>query len=569
MRVLERLHIRNLAVVAELEVEFGPGLNVVTGETGAGKSLVLGALQLLLGERASPAAIRQGAAQCEIAAVLRAGPRERAAGRALAQFLAANSLEPAEDGELILRRVLNPSGTRHFVNGTPVTLNLLRELGDLLVDIHGPHDHQSLLQPRCQLALLDSFAALDDDRDAVAAAWAAAEEARCELERLRSENLAPREIELLRHQCAEIEAAGVQPGEDAELGARHALVAHQRQLLELAGQCRQGLTEGEAAAVDTLRTILRLAAEIEGIDPAGGAPLRARLETLIENAEELSADLARYADGLSLDEDELARLEERLAVLQRLRRRYGPTLEDVLRSAVDARTRLERVDGRQARIAEQERACAERATAHGRLCARLSAARRAAAERLAAAITGKLRRLGFAQGTFAVQLADAPPGSRGADAAEFAFAPNPGEALLPLRQIASSGEIARVMLAIKTILSAADRVPILVFDEVDANIGGRVAVKVAEELVAIARQHQVLCITHLPQIAAAGRRHFRVAKDVENGRTQARMEPLSGAAREEEIIRMLGSDAGSAVAREHARELLAQASQGRPLGSNE
>jgi DNA repair protein RecN (Recombination protein N) len=561
--VLASLHIRNLAVVAGLDVEFGSGLNVVTGETGAGKSLVLGALQLLLGERAGPGLIRQGAASCEIAASLHLAAAPAAEQRAtLERFLADNGLPPAEEDALLLRRVIAATGSRAFINGAAVTLQTLRQLGDLLVDIHGPHDHQSLLQPRTQLELLDAFCGAAAERAACADAWRDFAAAKVERERLAAEHLSPQEAEFCRFQLQEIERAGLDLVEDEALPARHAVAAHRRSLLESAARARQGLTEGEAAAVEPLRLVLRELEAIEAIDAEQGAPLRERLEQMIASVEELGGDLERYASTLELDEAELARLDERLGLLQKLRRKYGPTLADVLRTAATLRERLDSADQRQARLEAQERRCAELAALHQRACAALHQRRHAAAMALAEAITGKLQRLGFQQSGFAVTLAAAEPGPDGADHAEFGFAPNPGEPMQSLRQIASSGEMARVMLAVKTVLSQADRVPVLVFDEVDANIGGRVAVKVAEEMCAIARHHQVLCISHLPQIAAAAARHYRVSKEVADGRTHTAMALLDAAGREEELTRMLGAEAASATAREHVRELLVQARQG-------
>ncbi len=555
--MLENLYIRNLAVVSELEIEFGPGLNTVTGETGAGKSLILGALQLLLGERASPSVIRQGESQCEISAGFRMDAAPAGLKTALAAFFDEHGVAADGEGGLLLRRVIAAAGTRNYINSSPVTLQLLKELGDLLIDIHGPNDHQSLLQPRCQLGLLDAFAVNGKKLDACAAAFSTLTEKRAALERLLGEHLSPQEEEFCRFQLVEIDKAKPEPGEDAEIGARHTIVAHRRTLLQACQQARQGLTEaGDAAAVETLRLALQQLREVAEIDPENGGPFRERLEQLVEQVEEISSDVERYADSLDLDETELARVEERLGVLQKLKRKYGPTLEDVLKTAESLREKLDGVEKRQERVAVLEAECAALETAHLAACRELRSSRETASGKLAKAITGKLQKLGFAQGVFEVRLADAAPGAHGMDAAEFCFAPNPGEKLLPLRQIASSGEMARVMLAVKTILSHADQVPMLVFDEVDANIGGRIAVMVADEMRAIAASHQVMCITHLPQIAAAGARHYRVSKGYADGRTWTQMELLDRAGREEEITRMLGAAGDSQAALAHAREML-------------
>lgn len=560
--MLESLHIRNLAVVAELDVEFSSGLNVVTGETGAGKSLILGALQLLLGERASPTVIRRDAQHCEISARIQPPARNRELVRELTAFLDGAGIAGDDDG-LILRRVITPSGSRNFINATPVTLQVLRQLGELLIDIHGPHDHQSLLQPRTQLDLLDSYAGLESDLAACREAHAAAAAARAAQESLQAEHLSPQEEDFLRFQLTEIERANLQENEDTELAARHAVAAHRRSLLEVTGACRRGLTEADGCVTEQLGSLLRLMSEVERVDAERGAAFVQRLEEAITGLQDLSGDLESYAGSLDLDEAELAQLEERLGVIQKLKRKYGPGLADIEKTATSCRERLAAMASRQDRLHALTLDVKKLDATHQAVCRALSAARRTAAVKLAAAITGKLQRLGFANGTFEVRLQDAAPGPRGADQAEFCFAPNPGENLLPLRQIASSGEIARVMLAVKTILSQADRVPILIFDEVDANVGGRVAVKVAAELKAISERHQVLCISHLPQIAAVAAHHFRVSKTVtKEGRTLTAMDRLDDAQREEEITRMLGADADSAAAREHAREMLAAPARG-------
>ena len=557
--LLTNLHIRNLAVVAELEIEFGPGLNTITGETGAGKSLILGALQLLLGERASPSVIRQGAGQCEIAALFAASPAYAELQQSLRAFLGDQGIAGGSDADgLLLRRVITASGSRHYINGTAVPLQQLRQLGEWLVDIHGPHDHQSLLQPRCQLLLLDEFAGLPAEAESCRRAMAAAEDARARLAARQQEHLSAEQAERVRFQLAEIDGAEPQEGEDEELNARHRVVANRRRLLELSAQLAQGLALAENSVADQLRVLLRLAQGIEEIDAAAGARFRERLEGAVETAEELGSDLTGYQENLELDEQELTRLEERIGVLQKLKRKYGPGLADVRRHAETLRAQLAQMEERGEQVTQLAAEVAALAAAHLACCTRLSVGRHAAANRLAGAITDKLQRLGFAQGLFAVKLSAAEPGPRGADQIEFCFAPNPGERLLPLRQIASSGEIARVMLAVKTILSTADRVPILVFDEVDANVGGRVAVMVADELHAIADRHQVFCITHLPQIAAAGSCHYRVSKHIADGRTLTDMQRLDAKGREAEITRMLGAEEESATARRHAREMLAR-----------
>ncbi len=557
--VLKTLHIKNLALVSELDIEFGPGLNVITGETGAGKSLILGALGLLLGDRARSSVIRRGAKQCDIAALISFSPEYVDVLAEVNERLAEAGASTCEDGELLLSRTVAQSGTRSFVNNSPTTLQVLRDIGEKLVDIHGPHEHQSLLQPRQQLALLDAFAGLNRQVARCASLHAGHTNLCDELAALRSERLSDSDAALLRHQLQEIESAELALGEDEELAERYQAVSHAKRILEIADQCGRGLTESDGSVTDQLSVFVRLFQEIEDADAAAGEAFTERLAQIVESLQDLSYELRDYAESLDLDQEEFQRLEERLDLVQRLKRRYGPELSDVLRCAAEFGARLDAVDSREQRIEEKESALAALAEQHAALCAALSAKRQAAASRLARSASRKLRRLGFADARLEITLSSRAPGATGADQVEFGFAPNPGEALLPLRQIASSGEMARVMLALKTVLSSADSVPVLVFDEVDANIGGRVAVKVAEELCEIGRRHQVFSITHLPQIAAAGASHYEVSKRVEEGRTTTRMSALSGGDRARELTRMLGASDEASAAADHARELLANA----------
>lgn len=569
--MLQTLHIRNLALVTELEVEFSPGFNAVTGETGAGKSLILGAVQMLLGARVGPDIVRRGAESCEVAALFAVGKADGVLSTAVAAVLAAAGAAPCEDGQLLVRRVVSASGSRAYANGSAVTVGTLRDLGSLLVDVHGPHEHQSLLRPRCQLDLLDAFAGLAGlcaDAGTLCGRSRAAEQA---LDEARRQTLSEQDAELLASQVEDIARAGLDEGEEEQLVAQHRRAANAQRLTAVAEECRQGLAESESCLLDQLGRFVRLLQELETLDPERGAPFGERLALAVEQIRDLAGDLADYVESFELDPAAFARLEERLDLIARLKRRHGPTVADVLAHLQEMRARLDEYRHRGEHLERLAAALADVRQQYQRTCADLSRRRRAAAGALAAAIAAKLRRLGFTHAGFEIRVTDSPPGPCGADLVEFLFAPNAGEAMLPLRQIASSGEMARVMLAVKTVLTEADQVPVLVFDEVDANIGGRTAVTVAEELVAIARRHQVLSITHLPQIAAAGDRHFAVAKTVHDERTTTTMSVLGAADRELEIARMLGAVDGSQTALRHAREMLTAARAGatgprRPAG---
>lgn len=554
--MLSTLDIRNLATVASLDVEFGDGLNAVTGETGAGKSVILGAIQTLLGERAEKTLIRHGAESCEISACFDFSRRDDGLLASLEELLATCGVPPCEDGQLLLRRTVTPAASRCYVNSAPVALRVMRDLGDLLVDIHGPHDHQSLLSPRCQMALLDTFAGNATLLETCADAWQQAKRCREALATLAGNSLAPAECDLLRHQIREIDQAGLDPDEEQALYERHRLAAHARRLVELAGSTAEALSEGENSVADALAGPARQLLELATITPEAGDAFVARLEEIVENTRELGRDLAGFAGNLDLDPQEFARLEERVAEIHDIKRKYRGSIEEILAKAGEMRARLAAVDNREDAIRHAESELAAAVRNHLRAAGELSAAREAAAGRLAAGIAAKLAVLGFASSRFQVDVTRSEAGAAGMDRVEFLFAPNPGQEMMPLRKIASSGEMARVMLAVKTVLVAADPVPLLIFDEVDANVGGRIAGQVAAELASVGKRHQVLCITHLPQIAAVGKTHFLVGKQVEDQSTTTSMTRLSHPERIDELVRMMGS-ADSANARAHAEEMLA------------
>ncbi len=560
--MLETLYIKNLALVSELEIEFADGFNVVTGETGAGKSLVLGALQLLLGGRAAKSIIRQGADQCEICAQLRLPRSLPALAEAVAAILDDYGVPACEDNQLLLRRLITPKGNRVFVNSVPVTLQVLSQLAELLIDIHGPNNHYSLLRTPHQRDLLDRYAGTNELLAGCTGRHDRVLQCQRDLEALQSRHSTEAELEVLRYQLSEIDQADLRPGEETDLAERHAIAANARQLGQTANQCRNLLEDGEQPIAEQLALCIRLLQNIERIDTKAGPPLRENLENIAALLQDFALDLSQYADTIEVDQAELAELEERLDLIQRLKRKYARPVEDILAFADTIRHTLDTSDRRLEHIADAQTKLRQAQADLLTHCEHLSQARRQAAAELAQAISTKLQRLGFLSSRFEIRLEKAEPGPKGSDAVEFCFAPNPGEPLQPLRQIASSGEMARVMLAVKTVLTAADHVPILVFDEVDANIGGRIAVQVADELVALGKQHQTLCITHLPQIAAAGQRHFQVVKHVQDGRTLTTMLPLTRPNRERELARMLGAADNSEAAREHAREILEQRQNG-------
>ncbi len=564
--MLENLHIKNLALVTELDVDFGRGLNTVTGETGAGKSLIIGAVQLLIGGRATPSVIRKGEKSCEVTGVICLDDGFKAIRQSIAEKLAAADIPPCEEDRLLIRRVVTESGSRAYVNGTMVTAAFLKEIGENLVDLHGPHDNQTLLKPSKQLELLDTFAGLDGDLQAVSDAYAAHAAVVKELEHLRAEGLAPEEAGLLEYQLKEIDDAELTADEEPELIRKYKLASSSQRLGELAAAAQQELCDSEDSIADRMATQIRALRELEQLDPKRGGEILANLEAVAESIQDVCGQIADYADGIEMDEEAFHELEVRLDLIQKLKRKYGPTLNDVLATAERIRTRLENMRGRAGRLTELAEAEASTMKRLEQLCDVLSAKRNAAAPGLASAIENKLAVLGFQRAAFHISLKRVQPGQNGADEVEFEFSANVGSDLQPLRHVASSGEIARVMLAIKTVLSDADSVPILIFDEIDANVGGRVAVAVAEELRAVGRKHQVFSITHMPQIAAAGQQHYLVAKHVVGDMTTTGMTRIEDDARQNEIVRMLGADGTSEAAVAHARELLGMESHAKAKG---
>jgi DNA repair protein RecN (Recombination protein N) len=553
LATLASLRIRNLALVEDLTWQPGAGLAAITGETGAGKSLLIGALQLLLGERADKSLIRTGADSCTVEAVF-----EVAKAKELDAWLEEQGAEPCADGELLLKRTLSTTGSgRQFLNGSACTLAALKSLGDRLVDLHGPHDHQSLFSRDAQTRVLDAYAGATE----VASAFAAAhrEETRLagEVARLRGlEQDATLRRDMLAHAAKEITDAKLQPGEEEEVMSRLRAAGNSQRLIELGSQLQSALgADGEGGMRVALAEAVRAGRELARLDEAAGAMLSS-LEEVAGRVTELENEVRHYAERIDADPATLRELESRADLLQSLKRKYGGTIDEVMARGEQAAKDLEDIETRGEKIAELEKEQAAMASKVSKLAKSLSTARSKAAPSLAKAVTKELRGLGFLRAEFGVQLESLDEASSlGAELAEFEFAPNPGESAKPLRAIASSGEISRVMLALKSVLAGQEGVPLLVFDEIDANVGGEVAVKVGQKMRELSKAHQVLCITHLPQVAAAAHRQFAVTKEFDGARTTTAVGELSGADRVAELARMLGGqDSKSALA--HARSLL-------------
>ncbi|RPJ34653.1 MAG: DNA repair protein RecN [Verrucomicrobiaceae bacterium] len=547
--MLTLLKIRNLALVDELVWELGPGLIGVTGETGAGKSVIVGALKLVLGERADKSLIRTGEESCSVEAVFELrDPRE------INAILEDGGLERCEDTQLIVRRVIGQNANRQFVNDSPVTLNLLKRLGEHLVDLHGPHDHQSLLSAERQLAMLDAYAGGDKAHAAYRECHRAWRSKAIQLDELRhAENASEQEIELLRYQIQEIDAANLKPEDEQDLEDRWRRASNASRLVETAAAATTALS-GDDGVLTRLADVQRLVRDLEKLDPSIREQT-ASLETAVLEVQDLEANLTSYAEELDIDPAGAAVLEERVNLLESLKRKYGPSLADVLARRDSAAARLDTIENRGEKLEALEKELAASRTALDAAGKNLTALRKKAAPKLAKEISSQLKDLGFKQSSFeAPLLALTEPGPQGFESVEFQFGPNPGEPLLPLRQIASSGEISRVMLAVKSALADQDDTPLMVFDEIDANVGGEVARAVGRKMAVLGTRHQVVAITHFPQVAATASLHFVVEKEVTNGRTRSRLFPVSGETRIQELVRMLGG--GGEQARAMAASLL-------------
>ena len=550
--MLVELRIRDYAVVEDLTLELGPGLNALTGETGAGKSIVVGALSLLLGERASSDVVRAGAERASVEAVF-----DVEGVPSVLERLEEYGLR-LEDGLLILRREVAVEGrNRAWVGGSPTTARIVGDLGSALVDLHGQHEHQTLLRPRHQRGILDAFAdALDLARE-VAELHETLQSLRADIES-REERL--RDVEsradFLRFQLSEIDGARVVAGEDEELGVESRRLEHGEDLARGAAEVYEELYGEDGAIVDRLAGLRRSLERLAGFD----ADLRVSAERLAE-AWHVVSDVGRgigdYAASIDHDPERLEEVRARIDRLVRLKRKYGPELADVLATAQRLRSELAALDDADHDIGQLRMRIQEVTSRLEAVAAELTERRRAAADALASAVADVLPRLGLPGARFQVRLVPHDTVSvGGAESVEFLVAPNPGFDPMPLARIASGGELSRVMLALKSVLADVDGVPILVFDEIDAGIGGGVAGAVAEKLAEVGRRHQVLVVTHLAQVASRAHSHVLVEKSAEAEKTSASVRVLTGEARVEEVARMLGGDPESEASRRHARELL-------------
>jgi DNA repair protein RecN (Recombination protein N) len=575
--MLSELTITDFAIIDRLQLNFAPGFVVFTGETGAGKSIIIDAVDLLLGGRAEATMVRAGADVARVEAVFQLDDDPAAgSGQGLRSTVEAIlAREELLDGEAapevsLAREVRREGRNVCRVNGRVVSLAVLKEIGQLLVDVHGQSEHLSLLRTREHLYLLDRFANLEDERAGLAKVVSDLNAVRKELGALRlSEREMERRLDMLNFQINEIASARLKPGEDKTLLEERTRLANAEKLAALADDALHALSDGTdetPSAADLLGEAARSLAGLAKIDSALGETRDLAL-SLSEQFRDLARDLGDYRDRIEFNPKRLDAVEERLELIKNLQRKYGATIEDVLAYAAKAEAEREGLTHSGERIAELQKKEDALLRRIGQMGQKLSATRRAAGEQLARAIEAELDDLRMERAQFGVDLQseDDPQGayvegrrvafdSSGLDRIEFLVAPNVGEGLKPLAKIASGGETSRLMLALKSVLARADRTPSLIFDEIDQGIGGRVGAIVGRKLWGLAEAHQVLCITHLPQLAGFGDQHFKVEKDVQGDRTVTRLRALDGAERVSELALMLGGTGEKTL--ESAEEIL-------------
>lgn len=555
--MITRLSISNLAIIEKAEVDFAPGLNVLTGETGSGKSVIMGAIGLALGARADASSVRDGEDNSRIEAEFEVGEKRDLVNSVLSDA----GLPDCEDGELIIRRVLSGSGVgKVWVNDSRTTLTTLKNLARVLVDIHGARANQSLLEESFQRHTLDKSAKIDLEE--YSKAWRELAAKRSEIDSLLSSTASEDELDLLRYQVGELEAARLTI-EDDEIEERHAAVAHAEEIVELASSIADvlGGDNGVAERLISLQPKFNRLKKYfkESDDWANEA------EDATIKIQELSRGIADAMTKIDADPAELEELDARLSIINRLKRKYlknGENTVEALMAVLSAkRERLDSIEGFDVKLAQLRKAESAALETVKKVGAKLSKERSMAGEKLSRLVTRQLRDLGFLKAKFYVDFEKTEPTSGGCEKVCYMFEPNPGERAKPLAEIASSGEIARVMLALKSVLALNDGADTVIFDEIDANVGGEVARQVGEKMRLIGSKRQVIAITHLPQSAVFASRHLVVSKSVVGGRTLTAIKEVVDKERVKEIARMLGGEASMPIVGEHAKELLASAAK--------
>ncbi len=551
--MLRELHISNLAIIEDVQVGLDGALTVFTGATGAGKSLVIGALELLLGMRPAGQMLRAGAGEGRVSAVF-AVPGKRT--RTELGELADVALD--EEEVLITRRISAGGRSTCTLNGQPITVAMLQQVGERLVDIHGQHDHQFLLKPANQLRVIDDFAGCDEVSEQLATAYHEWQDRLAERERLaQNAELRRQRLELYAFQATEIDEAAVQPGEIDGLEARHRRLANIDKIRQVASAAHAAVADDDGLG-DRLRIIVRDLTDLAQLDEQlskVAEPCRAASIGL----DDVAGDLRRYIESLDFDPAELADLDARLALLRRLCDKYGGSVDELLAYRRKIETESADLQRQQDDSSRIDALIAESRKRFDGLAKKIAAKRRTAAKKLTKRVHEQLAELGMDKAVFGSEVTECDPGPTGCDQVEMMVQTNPGQPSAPLRRVASAGELSRVMLAIKSVLAASDRASVLVFDEVDAHVGGRLGSVIGDKLRRLADRHQVICITHLPQIAAYATRHLKVNKTTRSGQTRTEVDLIEGQARVEELAEMIAGPNKTPTSRRQARELLKRA----------
>jgi len=573
--VLAELHIRDFAIISEINISFSPGFNAFTGETGAGKSIIIDALDLVLGGRASPDMVRTGASSSLIQAMF---VLEGDVLREVSELLESNGLDPSE--ELIITREISSSGRSSArINGSLVPVTLLRQLGENLVDITGQSEHLVLLRPSAQRDVLDHYAGATDLRSEVSQLYNEIRQVQSELDALVSgQREAERRADMLRYQIEEISSADLQPGEDEELLKRRNLLANAEKLAQLADNAYQSLYSSSTSAIDQLQQAQSLLEELVRFDNSLSSNLDMISEAVVA-VEEASLSIRRYRDSIEFDPGMLEVVEERLDLINRLKRKYGATIEEILQYRDSAEAELSDIQNSDEKIRKLETQLENLRQQLAQKAKALSSIRSKAAKDLGRKIEQELKdllmtnaqieiRVGYKQPSdYSISIDGTEVGidQTGADDIELLVSPNPGEPLKPIAKVASGGEISRIMLAIRTVLSAADNTPTLVFDEVDVGIGGRSGRIVGEKLAGLASNHQVIAITHLAQVAAYADTHFKITKVIQDNLTTTRVDKLDREGIRHELAAMLGGMPVTDRSLQSADELIDLAKRSRRL----
>jgi len=561
--MLVELHVTNFALIDHLDLTFGAGLNILTGETGAGKSIIIDALGLALGERAGNDLIRTGASRATVEAVFDLAQAPAEVRRKLME--AGLDGEDYEDTLLVTRELARAGGKSQCrLNGRLMPVAVLKEIAEGLVDVHGQHEHQSLLSADRHVDILDNWGGKDALalRGEVAALYSKANALKREREQLRADaRERARMLDLYRFQQEEIVGAVLKPGEEETLAADRSRLANSEKLSAAASESYNLISGGErgaGGALDALNAALASVEHAAALDETL-SPVAESLQSAVAYAEDAGRELRVYQETIEFNPERLEELETRLDLLRNLKRKYGETVEEIIAYGLELAGKLDALEHSEAREEELTAAIAASEAALAKAAARLTKLRRDTSREFSAGIARELGDLGMAATKFEVSIEPQPVASKGADRVEFLLSPNPGEPLRPLAKIASGGEMSRIMLALKSVLAETVGIPTMIFDEIDVGVGGRTAQTIGDKLAALACNAQVLCITHLPQIAARPGTHFFIEKQVQDERTTVSVAPLDAEGRIDEIARMLGGSRRSEAVVQHAREMLSTA----------